>query len=127
MCIRAGHIVLIDRNSFLLFALRKQPEAFGLTVVKSWYPHYINTTNLDYVEKLPDISYYEVDEISASERTGFLDRYECQKFEVIENRRLLESYSQGVVNLLQEACRVLRQEFIQLGNIDVYLESVIIA
>ena len=31
------------------------------------------------------------------------------------------------MNLLQEACRVLRQEFIQLGNIDVYLESVIIA
>jgi len=78
MCIRAGHIVLIDRNSFLLFALRKQPEAFGLTVVKSWYPHYINTTNLDYVEKLPDISYYEVDEISASERTGFLDWYDVR-------------------------------------------------
>jgi len=125
---RAGHIVFLDSNSFLLSALRKQPEAFGLKVAKSWYPHYINTrANLDYVGKLPDMSYYEVDEMSASERTGFLDWYECQKFEVIENRRLLESYSQGVVNLLQDSCRVLRQEFIQLGNIDVYLESVIIA
>ena len=56
--------------SFLPFALRKLPETFGLTVAKSWYMHYFNTRpNLDYVGKIPDISYYGVKEMSASERS----------------------------------------------------------
>ena len=49
----------------------KLPEAFGLTVAKSLYPHYFNTlANLDYVGKIPDITYYGVDEMSRSERNG---------------------------------------------------------
>ena len=63
----------------------------------------------------------------ASERSEFLAWYECQKFEAFDNRRFLESYSQDVVNVLREACRVLRQEFLGIGNVDVFLESITIA
>ena len=57
MCMRAEHLVFLDIISFLHFPLRKLPEAFGLTVAKSCYPHYFNTqANLKYVGKIHDAS-----------------------------------------------------------------------
>ena len=37
------HLVFFDRMSYLLCAVCKLPDAFGLLATKSWYPHYINT------------------------------------------------------------------------------------
>ena len=79
-CMRVEHLVFLDSVSFPPFALRKLPEAFGLTVAKSWYPHYFTTrANLDCLEKIPGISYYGVDEMSASERNEFLAWYEVRR------------------------------------------------
>ena len=79
MCMRVEHLVFLDSVSFLPFTLRNLPEAFGLTVAKSWYPHYFNTrANLEYVGKIPGITYYGLDEMSASERNEFLAWYEGQ-------------------------------------------------
>jgi len=36
MCMRMEHLVFLDSVSFLPFPLRRLPEAFGLTVAKSW-------------------------------------------------------------------------------------------
>ena len=70
MCMRVEHLVFLDSVSFLPIALSKLPEAFGLTVTKSSYPHYFNTrANLDYVGKITDITCYGVDEMSGSERS----------------------------------------------------------
>ena len=123
MCMRVcEYLVLLDSILFLPFALRKLLEAFGLTVSKSWYPHYLKTrANLDYVGKIPDMSYYGVD-ISASEMLEYA-WYEGQKFDVFDNRRVLDSYCQDDLNVLREACRVLKREFLQTGNIDVLLDS----
>jgi len=119
MCMRVEHLIFLDSVSFLPFGLRRLSEAFWLTVAKSWYPHYFNArANLDYVVKIPDI---------ASERNEFLSWYEGQKDEEFDNKRFLEAYYQDDVRVLREACRVLRREFIQIGNIDVFLESVTIA
>jgi hypothetical protein len=42
------------------------PEAFGLTATISWDPHYFNTEeNLDYVDTITDVSYYDANEMSA--------------------------------------------------------------
>jgi len=121
------YLVFLDSISFLPFALRNLPEPFGLTVAKSWYPHYFNTrANLDYVGKIPVISYYGVDEMSASEKREFLAWYQGQKLEVFDKRRVFESYCQDDVNVLREACRLLRREFPQIGNIYVFLEYVTI-
>ena len=46
---------------------------------------------------------------------------------VFDNKRVLEAYCQDDMSVLREACRVLRREFIQTGNIDVFLEYVTIA
>ena len=62
--------------------------------------------------------------MSAGGRSNFLAWCSGQKFEVFDNRRVLDSYCQDVLNVLREACRVLRLEFIQVGNIDVFLESI---
>jgi hypothetical protein len=68
MCMDMWHLVFLDSISFLPFTLRKLSDAFGVTVSKSWYPHYFNTrANLDYVGKSLDVSYHGVDEMSASE------------------------------------------------------------
>jgi len=74
------HLVFLDTVSFLPFPLRKLPEVFGLTVAKSWYPHYFNTEeNLDYIGLLPDVSYYGVNEMCEGERSEFLEWYEKQE------------------------------------------------
>jgi hypothetical protein len=52
-----------------LHSLRKLPEAFGLTVQKSWYPHHFNKAEqMNYVCPAPDVSYYGVDEMREAER-----------------------------------------------------------
>ena len=43
MCMRMEHLVFVDGVFFPHIPLHRLPEAFGLTVAKSWYPHYFNT------------------------------------------------------------------------------------
>jgi hypothetical protein len=78
---------------------------------------------------MPDVSYYGVNEMFDSERKDFIAWYEGQKSSaaVFDNRRVLEQYCQDDVTVLQQACQVFGQEFKQIGNIDVFLESITIA
>jgi hypothetical protein len=63
------HLTFIDSISYLPMPLRMLPEALGLSVRKSWYPHYFNTkTNLNYVGPMPEPMLYGVEEMSVSER-----------------------------------------------------------
>jgi len=74
------HMLFIDSVSYLPMKIRKLPEAFGLSVTKSCYPHYFNTnTSLNYVGPILDVSYYGVDEMGISERGEFITWYEGQK------------------------------------------------
>jgi G:T-mismatch repair DNA endonuclease (very short patch repair protein) len=108
--------------------LRKLSEAFGLSVSKSWFPHYFNTkANLDYVGPMPDIKYFGADEMSEGERKDFLAWYDEQKGKVFDNRHVLEQYCHDDVTVLRQACQIFRREFIEIGNIEVFLESVTIA
>jgi hypothetical protein len=75
--------------------------------------------NLEYVDQIPESSYYGVEEMSVGERAEFLTWYEKQKSEVFENRRELESYCQDEVTVLRHACKVFRGEFMRVRNIDV--------
>jgi hypothetical protein len=113
---------------FLAVSITQVTGAFGLTASKSWYPHYFNTmANLDYVVQIPVIEYYGVNEMGVSERTEFLAWYEEQKSVVFNNRQTLESYCQDDVTVLRQECRVFRNEFMGIANIDVFQESVTIA
>jgi hypothetical protein len=80
MSMKIQHIHFLDSLSYLPMPLRKLPDAFGLSVTKSWFPHYYNTkANLDYVGPIPDIKYFGADDMSAGERKDFLVWYNKQK------------------------------------------------
>jgi len=68
-----------------------------------------------------------VDGIREDERKEFLVWYESQRSETFDNRHVLESYFQDDVTVLRQACRVFRREFMQIGHIDVFVESITIA
>jgi hypothetical protein len=82
---------------------------------------------MDYVGPIPYISYYGADAMSDTERKEFLEWYETQKTEIFNNRRVLEEYCQADVTVLRQACQVFRREFIQIGQVEVFLESMTIA
>ena len=67
--------------------------------------------------------------MSESERRDFLAWYEIQKKKgaVFDNRRGLGTYCQDDVTVLRQACRAFRREFMQIGNIEVFLEDITIA
>jgi len=122
MCMKMEHLVFLDSVSFLPCALRKLPEAFGLSASKSWYAHYFNTREtLNYVEPLPDMAYYGVDEMREDNRKEFLVWYDGQRSETFDKKHVLESYCQDDVTLLRQACRVFRRDFMQTGHIDVFV------
>jgi hypothetical protein len=108
--------------------LRKLSEAFVLSVRKSWYPHYFNTKiNLNYVVPMPDINQYVADVMSLSERREFMAWYDEQKDKVFDNRRVLEKYCQCDVKVLRQAYQIVRRDFVENGNIEVFLEAYTIA
>ena len=65
--------------------------------------------------------------MSASERQDFLAWYDREKHRVFENRRVLENYCQDDCTVLREACTIFRRDFIEIGNIEVFLEAYTIA
>jgi hypothetical protein len=128
MCMRMEHLIFLDSVSFLPCALRTLSEAFGLEASKSWYPNYFNTSaNMHYVGKMPDISLYGADAMYDRERREFLQWYDCQKSLIFDNRRVLEEYCQADVTVLRQSCQVFRREFIEIGNIEIFIESITIA
>ena len=121
------NLVLLEIMYFLPCTLRKLTEDFGLQDTKWWYPYYINTEeNIDYVGPMPDISYYCVNEMCGGEGKEFIASYETQVW-IIRLQILFRAYCQVDVTVQRNTCRVFRLEFLQIGNIDVFLESLTIA
>jgi hypothetical protein len=79
------------------------------------------------VGPIPDIQYFGVDEMSEGERKEFMSWDNEQKDKVFECRSVFEVYCQDDVTVLRQACRIFRCYFMEIGNIDVFLESVTIA
>ena len=117
------NVTFLDSISFLPMALRKLQEAFVLSVTKSWYPHFFNTkANLNYFGPIQGMEQYGVAEMNESERKEFACWYDTQKDKVFDNRRVLEEYYQDDVTVLRQTCQIFRRDFIQVGNVDVFLE-----
>jgi len=61
-------------------------------------------------------------------RREFPAWYESQKSEpIFDNTRVHESYCWDDVTVLRQTCKGFRLEFMQIGNLEVFLESIIIA
>jgi G:T-mismatch repair DNA endonuclease (very short patch repair protein) len=82
--------------------------------------------NLDYVDPMPGIEYFRANEMGQSERREFLSWFAEQKDEVFDNRHVLKQYCQDDVTVLREACQIFKRDFMEIGNIDVFLEAVTI-
>jgi hypothetical protein len=122
------HMLFIDNVSYLPISLRKLAEAFRISVTISWYPHNFNKNkNLNYVGPIPEVSYFVVDEMSISERMEFMTCHDDQKNKVFDNKLVLEKYFQDDVRNFRQACQIFIREFMEIGNIEVFLESFTIA
>ena len=122
------HVTFLDSILFMPMALRKLPQAFGLSTTKSWYPHLFNTrANLNYVGSMPDMIQYGVTEMGKSERKEFVSWFDVQKDKVFGNRRVLEQYCQDNVTVLRQACQLFRWEFMDVGKVDIFPDSCTIA
>ena len=122
------NIQFLDSVSYMPMQLRKLPEAFGLQASKSRYPHLFNTkANLDYVGPIPDIKYFGTHEMSEGESREFMTWYNKEKVKVFDNRHVLEQYCRDDVTVLRQACRVFGREFLEIDNIEVFLEALTIA
>jgi len=65
--------------------------------------------------------------MSESERKEFISWYDTQKDKVFDKRHVLEQYCQDDVTVFRQACQIFRRDFLEIGNVDVFLESFIIA
>jgi hypothetical protein len=65
--------------------------------------------------------------MSEGERKEFLSWYAGQKDKVFDCRRVLEQYCQDDVTVLRQACQIFTSDFLEIGNIDVFIEVVTIA
>jgi hypothetical protein len=76
---------------------------------------------------MPDIWYYDVDTMSNSERQELLEWYEGQNGTTFDNKHMLESYCQDEVTVLLHACQIFGRNFLEIGNIEMFVEAVTIA
>jgi hypothetical protein len=76
---------------------------------------------------MPCIEYFGANEMCVGERRDFMTWYDEQKVKVLDNRQVLEQYGQDDVTVLRQACQIFRGDFIEIGNIEVFLEAVTIA
>ena len=65
--------------------------------------------------------------MGGGEREEFLAWFETRKSRPFHNKHVLEAYCQDDVTVLRQACRVFRREFLEIGNIEIFLESLTIA
>jgi len=79
------------------------------------------------VGPIPGIEQYGADQISESERREFMTCYCMQKDKVFDNRHVLLQYYQDDVTVLRQACQMFRRDFIDVGKVNVFLESCTIA
>jgi len=57
----------------------------------------------------------------------FTSWYDAQKHKVFDNRRVLEQYCQDYVTVLRQAFQLFLRDFMDVGNVDIFLESCTIA
>jgi hypothetical protein len=65
--------------------------------------------------------------MGAGEVKEFLTWYAEQKDKVFDCRRVLKEYCQDDVTVLRQACQIFRKDFMEIGNINVFLEAVTIS
>src|SRR5436190_19772438 len=113
---------IIDSMSFVASPLSAFPKTFGLKELKKGYfPHFFNTVeNQNYTGPIPDVKYYGVDTMKHDVRKDFLN-WHAEKVKegyVFDMKKELEDYCDSDVDILRRGCLELRQQFLEIANID---------
>ena len=115
-------IRFIDSLNFLQMPLKSFPKTFGMNELKKGYfPHYFNKEcNKDYVGQIPSKKHYGYNQMKPDERTKFLKWYEERVNEnyVFDFKKEILEYCRSDVDILRRGIMKLREDFIELENID---------
>jgi hypothetical protein len=104
-------IRFIDSLSFLPFALRKFPKAFGLDSAKGFFPHlFTSLARFGYVGDRPEPEAYCPDYMGVTERVEFLSWYAEVKDEVFDFDEELLKYCVNDVKVLRQGCASFRRQ-----------------
>ncbi|XP_033218142.1 probable DNA polymerase [Belonocnema kinseyi] len=129
--IKVNQTRFIDSLNYLHMPLRQLPEAFGLEEAKKrTFPHLFNTPeNQEYTGKIPDAKYFSPDTMSRKARESFYKWYEeCVTSEYNFNfKEELRSYCINDVDILRRSCLAFRALFLEVANVDPFIESITIA
>jgi ribosomal protein S20 len=113
---------IIDSMNFVAQPLSTFPKTFGLSELKKGYfPHYFNKKcNQSYVGKLPAKKHYGYDQMKREQRQQFLEWYNKKVEEnyVFDFQKELIEYCRSDVDILRRGCLKLREEFLEIANID---------
>ena len=111
-------IRFIDSLNFLQMPLKSFPKTF---LKKGYFPHYFNKEcNKDYVGTIPSKKHYGYNQMKLDERSRFLKWYEERVSEnyVFNFKKEILEYCRSDVDVLRRGIMKLREDFIQLENID---------
>ena len=115
-------IRFIDSLNFLQMPLKAFPKTFGMSELKKGYfPHYFNKEcNKVYVGPIPSKKHYGYNQMKPDERTKFLKWYEERVREnyVFDMKKEILEYCRSDVDILRRGIMKLREDFIELENID---------
>ena len=115
-------IRFIDSLNFLQMPLKSFPKTFGMNELKKGYfPHYFNKEcNKDYVGPMPSKNHYGYNQMKSDERSKFLKWYKERVGEnhVFDFKKEILEYCRSDVDILRRGIMKLREDFIQLENID---------
>ena len=115
-------IRFIDSLNFLQMPLKSFPKTFGMSELKKGYfPHYFNKEcNKDCVGNIPSKKHYGYNQMKPDERTKFLKWYEecVRENYVFDFKKEILEYCRSDVEIRRRGIMKLREDFIELENID---------
>ena len=115
-------IRFIDSLNFLQMPLKSFPKTFGKNELKKGYfPHHFSKVcNKNYVRHIPSKKHYGCNQMKSDERTKFLKWYEERVSEnyIFDFKKEILEYCRSDVDILRRGMMKLREDFIQLENID---------
>ena len=115
-------IRFIDSLNFLQMPLKSFHKTFGMNELKKGcFPHYFNKEcDKNYVGPMPSKKHYGYNQMKPDERAKFLKWYDDRVSEkyIFDFQKEIIEYCPSDVDILRRGMIKLREDFIQLENID---------
>ena len=115
-------IRFIDSLNFLQMPLKSFPKTFGMNELKKGYfPHYFNKKcNKNYVGHMPSKKHYGYNQMKPEDRSKLLKWYNDHVSEnyIFDFKKEILEYCRSDVDILRRGMMKLREDFINLENID---------